>query len=120
LDERGALIPDEADEIEEEREDLEELSETIDSGLDTEETDVANEDRRLRLNPWGDTVVWPCHLSVTCAAHTEEACDIAYPIDEIFNIFDAALTAGVPNPTLCGVNRGVGNRPRAGAGLLGG
>jgi len=53
LDERGALIKDEADEIEEEREDLVEfeLSDIIDSGEDIDETEVAREDRRGKANP---------------------------------------------------------------------
>jgi hypothetical protein len=45
----GALISDDADEIEDEREDLDdldELSETIDSGDDIDETEFANDDRR--------------------------------------------------------------------------
>jgi len=46
LDESGALISDEAEEIEDERDDLDELSETIDSGDDMDETELANEDRR--------------------------------------------------------------------------
>jgi hypothetical protein len=58
LEERGALIKDEADEIEEEREDLDEfeLSETIDSGEDIDETELAKEDRRGKVNPCGDIV----------------------------------------------------------------
>lgn len=46
LDEIGAHVNDDADEIEEERDDLDEVSETIDSGEDIEETELANEDRR--------------------------------------------------------------------------
>jgi hypothetical protein len=46
LDETGALVNDEADEMEDEREDLDELSETMDSGDDMDETEVAKEDRR--------------------------------------------------------------------------
>jgi hypothetical protein len=44
----GALVSDDADEIEDERDDREdvELSETIDSGDDIEDTEVANDDRR--------------------------------------------------------------------------
>ena len=46
LDETGALVNDEADEMEDGREDLDELSETMDSGDDMDETEVAKEDRR--------------------------------------------------------------------------
>jgi len=46
LDEIGALISDEAEEIEDERDDRDEVSETIDSGDDIDETELANEDRR--------------------------------------------------------------------------
>lgn len=46
LDEIGAAISDEAEEIEDERDDLDEVSEIIDSGDDIEETELANEDRR--------------------------------------------------------------------------
>jgi hypothetical protein len=46
LDDRGALVSDDADEMEDERDDLDELSETIDSGDDIEETEFANDDRR--------------------------------------------------------------------------
>ena len=56
MDEIGALIRDEADEIEEEREDLVELSETIDSGEDINETEFAREDRRGKAKPCGDIV----------------------------------------------------------------
>jgi len=37
----------------------------------------------------------------------------------LLSMKDAALTAGVLNPVLWGVSLGVGNRPKAGAGLLG-
>ncbi len=56
LDESGALIRDEADEMEDEREDLVELSETIDSGDDIDETEFASEERRMKGNPCGDMV----------------------------------------------------------------
>lgn len=46
LAEIGALIKPEADEIEDEREDRDDVSETIDSGEDMEETEVANDERR--------------------------------------------------------------------------
>ena len=46
LDEIGALIRDEAEEIEDERDDRDEVSETIDSGDDIDETELANDDRR--------------------------------------------------------------------------
>lgn len=46
LDEIGALVNDDADEIEEEREDRDEASEIIDSGEDIEEIELASEDRR--------------------------------------------------------------------------
>jgi hypothetical protein len=46
LDEKGAQVNDDADEIEEERDDLDEVSEIIDSGDDIEETELAKEDRR--------------------------------------------------------------------------
>lgn len=42
----GALAIDEAEEMDEEREDLEEVSETMDSGDDAVETELAKEDRR--------------------------------------------------------------------------
>lgn len=73
LDDSGALISDEADDMDEEREDLVEVSETIDSGDDIEDTDVARDDRRSRLKPCGDKVVCPAHRSVDCEAQTEEA-----------------------------------------------
>jgi hypothetical protein len=56
LDESGALIKDEADEIDEEREDLVELSETIDSGEDIDETEFAKDDLLGKVNPCGDKV----------------------------------------------------------------
>jgi len=46
LDEIGALVNDDADEIEDERDDRDEVSETIDSGEDIEETELANDERR--------------------------------------------------------------------------
>jgi len=42
----GALISDEAEEMEDDLDDRDEVSETIDSGEDIEETELANEDRR--------------------------------------------------------------------------
>jgi hypothetical protein len=116
LDENGALMTDEADEIEDEREDRLELSETIDSGDDMDDTEFASEERRARRKPWGDT--FACHLSVDCAAETDEMCDIAKPIDGRLSMQDAALTAGVLYPVLCGVSFGVGRRPSAGASLF--
>jgi hypothetical protein len=64
LDEIGAPINDEADEIEEEREDRDEVSEIIDSGedIEIELIELANEDRRLEMYDTGEEV---CHLSVT-------------------------------------------------------
>jgi hypothetical protein len=56
LDDNGALIRDEAEDMEEEREDLVELSEIIDSGDDIDETEVAKDDRRANVNPCGDIV----------------------------------------------------------------
>lgn len=46
LDEIGAPVVDEADEIEDERDDRDELSEIIDSGDDIDETELAKDDRR--------------------------------------------------------------------------
>ncbi len=46
LDEIGAPVVDEADEIEDERDDRDELSEIIDSGDDADETELAIDDRR--------------------------------------------------------------------------
>jgi len=46
LEETGALVNDEAEEIEEERDDLDDVSEIIDSGEDIDDTELANEDRR--------------------------------------------------------------------------
>lgn len=46
LDETGAQVSDDAEEIEEERDDRDDVSEIIDSGEDIEETELANEDRR--------------------------------------------------------------------------
>jgi len=46
LDEIGALVKDEAEEIEEERDDRDDVSEIIDSGEDIDETELAKEDRR--------------------------------------------------------------------------
>jgi hypothetical protein len=41
---------------------------------------------------------------------------MAKPIDELLpSMWEAALTAGVLNPLICGVKRGVGKRPKAGA-----
>jgi hypothetical protein len=51
LDENGALMTDEADEIEEEREDRLELSETIDSGDDMDDDEFASEERRATGKP---------------------------------------------------------------------
>jgi len=47
----GAFVNDDADEIEDERDDREELelSETIDSGDDIEDTEVASDDRRWEM-----------------------------------------------------------------------
>lgn len=42
----GALISDEAEEIEDDLDDRDEVSEIIDSGDDIEETELANDDRR--------------------------------------------------------------------------
>jgi len=64
LDERGALTSDEADEIEDEREDRDELSETIDSGEDIDETELANDDRRWRVYDEGEGVVRGSHFSL--------------------------------------------------------
>ena len=72
LEDNGALISEEADEMEERREDLDEVSETIDSGDDIDDTEVARDDRRSKLKPCGD-IVWPGHLSVDWVAQTEEA-----------------------------------------------
>jgi hypothetical protein len=80
LDEIGALISDDADEIEEERDDRDEVSETIDSGEDIEETELANDDRRLERYDTGEDV---CHLSVACAAQIFEAWAIAKPIEDL-------------------------------------
>lgn len=43
---------------------------------------------------------------------------MAYPIEDLVKEYGAALTAGVLNPTLCGVSLGVGRRPSAGACLI--
>lgn len=51
MDENGALMTDEADEIEDEREDRLELSETIDSGDDMDDTEFASEERRATGKP---------------------------------------------------------------------
>jgi hypothetical protein len=118
LDGIGALISEDAEEIEDERDDLDEVSETIDSGDDIEETELANEDRRWETYDCGEEVC--CHLSVYWAAQTFEACAIAKLSDGLPSNKEAPLTAGVLNPMLWGVNLGVGNKPRAGAGLLGG
>ena len=62
LDETRTLPEDDADETEEDR-DLLELSETIDSGDDIDETDVAKDERRADGSPpIGETLF--CHLSV--------------------------------------------------------
>jgi hypothetical protein len=51
-----------------------------------------------------------------------EAWAIAKLIEDLLSRQEAALTAGVLNPEIevCGVSLGVGNRPRAGAGFVGG
>jgi len=46
LDDRGALISDEAEEIEDERDVRAELSEIMDSGDDIDDVELANDDRR--------------------------------------------------------------------------
>lgn len=62
MEETGALTTEEADETEEERDDLLELSETMDSGDDTDELEVAKGERRANGTLGGETLV--CHLSV--------------------------------------------------------
>jgi hypothetical protein len=49
LDDKGALIGREAEEMEERREDLDEVSEIIDSGDDADDTELASDERRTRL-----------------------------------------------------------------------
>jgi hypothetical protein len=60
LDEIGAAIKDDADEMDEERDDRDEVSETMDSGDDIDETEFANEERRQDTYDCGEEV---CHLS---------------------------------------------------------
>jgi hypothetical protein len=62
LDEIGALISDEAEEIEDDLDDREELSEIMDSGEDIEDTELANDDRRWEMYDWGEEL--GCHFSV--------------------------------------------------------
>lgn len=62
LDARGALIRPEAEEIEDERDDRDEVSETIDSGEDIDETELASDDRRRSACAWGEE---DSHFSVT-------------------------------------------------------
>jgi len=61
LDDMGALVSEDADEIEEERDDRDDVSEIIDSGDDIEDTELAKEDRRWHTYDDGEAV---CHLSV--------------------------------------------------------
>jgi hypothetical protein len=62
LDEIGALISDEAEEIEDERDDRDEVSEIIDSGDDIDETELANDDRRWEMYDCGEGIC--CHFSM--------------------------------------------------------
>jgi len=78
----GALVNDEADEIEDERDDLDELSETIDSGDDIEETEFARDDRRWETYGWGEEVKCGCHFSLSCETQWFDACAMAKPIEE--------------------------------------
>jgi hypothetical protein len=84
----GALVSDDADEIEDERDDREdvELSETIDSGDDIEDTEVASEDRRWETYDWGEELKWVCHFSVSWAAQAFEACAIAKLIEDLLSM----------------------------------
>jgi len=65
LDEIGALVRDEAEEIEDERDDRDEVSETMDSGDDIDVTELANDDRRSDTYDWGEDDKCGCHLSMT-------------------------------------------------------
>lgn len=98
-------------------EDERDESETIDSGDDAVETDVASEDRRAGQVPGGELETEQGWRSRDAwVALTVPTWPIARPMALPFpNIWDVALTAGVQNPLVCGVRRGVGRRPRAGA-----
>lgn len=100
LDETGALVNDEAEEIEDERDDRDEVSETMDSGEDADETEFAKDDRRGKTYGCGDDVGYECHFSATKVAETLEACAIAKLIEDLQSMKEAALTAGVLKPML--------------------
>jgi hypothetical protein len=105
---RVALARWEADDIEEERDDRDE-SETIDSGEDAVETELAREERRARQYGCGDDDTDTGRRSRHCMLNAVLACDMAMPIAPHLPSCDAAPTAGVQNPVDCGVRRGVGN-----------
>lgn len=108
----GAEI-DEVDEIEDERETREE-SDTIDSGEDAVETELASDERRV-TQLIGEDIPDGGHLSVDCTAIVIDAWAIARPIDELLLRSEGPVpAAGVPSPLAWGVKRGVGRRPTAG------
>lgn len=118
---RVALARDEADETEDERE-VKDKSETMDSGEDMVEMELASEDRRAGQKFCGDVdrVVAGKRSRCWAAALVTPTWAMAKPIALLLpRIWDAALAAGVHIPLDCGVNRGVGRRPSVGAILPG-
>jgi hypothetical protein len=104
-------------ESEEEREDPDE-SETIDSGEERFESELAREERRMTYL-WGEVIVGTDQrpgLEISLLLLLLPAWARAKLIEDIFpRGQDATFTAGVPSPLLWGVKRGVGSKPSAGA-----